>query len=149
MIIVCILCLKCTFEGIYRNWVLDILENIFLVNLITVSAVASYIGDGEKLSAVTETSIGIAFLMFIVILSYHTYKYTVKPRCQKWLISVQKCLSASRTCKSLQELSHIAVDGESTHSNPSDTQPNLRSVQPHRLTFDENKEPILVIDEEN
>ena len=114
MIIVCILCLKCTFEGIYRNWVLDILENIFLVNLITVSAVASYIGDGEKLSAVTETSIGIAFLMFIVILSYHTYKYTVKPRCQKWLISVQKCLSARRNCKSHQELSHIAVEFEST-----------------------------------
>ena len=143
MIIVCILCLKCTFEGIYRNWVLDILENIFLVNLITVSAVASYIGDGEKLSAVTETSIGIAFLMFIVILSYHTYKYTVKPRCQKWLISVQKCLSASRTCKSHQELSQIAVDDESTDSNPSDTQPNLRSVQPHRLTFDETKNPFL------
>ena len=143
MIIVCILCLKCTFEGIYRNWVLDILENIFLVNLITVSAVASYIGDGEKLSAVTETSIGIAFLTFIVILSYHTYKYTVKPRCQKWLISVQKCLSASRTCKSHQELSQIAVDDESTDSNPSDTQPNLRSVQPHRLTFDETKNPFL------
>lgn len=65
VVIACILCLKCTFEGIYRNWILDILENIFLVNLITFSAVASYIRDGEKLPAVTNTSIGIAFLIFL------------------------------------------------------------------------------------
>ena len=114
VIIACILCLKCTIEGIHRNSILDILENIFLVNLITVSAVASHIHDGEKLSAVTNTSIGIAFLMSIVILSYHTYKYIVKLRCQKWLISVQKCLSTRRNCKSLQELPQIAVDDEST-----------------------------------
>ena len=101
------------------------------------------------MSAVTNTSIGIAFLMCIVILSYHTYKYIVKPRCQKWLISVQKCLSARRNCKSHQELSHIAVDDESTNLDSSDTQPNPRSVQPLRLTFDENEEPIFVIDEEN
>ena len=114
VVIAYILCLKCTIEGIYRNSILDILENIFLVNLMTVSAVAPHIHDGEKLSAVTNTSIGIAFLMFIVILSYHTYKYIVKPRCQKWLISVQKCLSSRHNCKSHQELPQIAVDDKST-----------------------------------
>ena len=70
----------------------------------------------------------------------------MKCQCQKWLVNVQRCLSARRNCKSHQELSQIAVDDESTDSDSSDTHPNPRSVQPLRL---ENEEPILVIDEEN
>ena len=119
------------------------------MNLITVSAVVSYIQDREKLSGITSTSIGIAFLIFIMILFYHIYKYIAKLRWQKWLICAQRCLSARRNSKPHRELSQIAVEDESTDSDSSDTQPNPRSMQPLRLTFDENDEPILVIDEEN
>ena len=97
------------------------------MNLITVSAVASYIQDKEKLSGVTSMSIGIAFLIFIVILFYHIYKYIAKPQWQKWLICAQRCLSARRNSKPHRQ---IAVEDESTDSDSSDTQPNPRSMQP-------------------
>ena len=48
-----VLCLKCTIKEIYRNWILDMLENLFLVNLIIASTAIWYIhSDEQKLSAI-------------------------------------------------------------------------------------------------
>ena len=58
--------------GVYKNWCLDALEGLFALNLIMLAAATYYveISKGNKL-AVGYTSISIALVTFIGILTYH------------------------------------------------------------------------------
>ena len=58
--------------GVYKNWCLDALEGLFALNLIMLAAATYYVevSKGNKL-AVGHTSVSIALVMFIGILTYH------------------------------------------------------------------------------
>ena len=58
--------------GIYKNWLLTLLETSFILNLGVLAAATSYIDlAGGNQDAVTYTSIAVAFVTFLVIVTYH------------------------------------------------------------------------------
>ena len=61
--------------GVYKNWCLDALEGLFVLNLIMLAAATSYveISKGNKL-AVGHTSVSIALVIFTGILTYHIFQ---------------------------------------------------------------------------
>ena len=91
---------------------------------------------------------GIAFTKFVILLFYHF----VKARCQRCVSGVRNFVKARLNLPTRQELKSLVQDGEceqnSIPPHSPDAQPQPRAVQHLRLTFDENNEAILVIDEE-
>jgi len=142
------------FHGIYKQWPLDILESFFLMNTGILSAVALYLKlSGGNQTIATDVSIGTAIVAFSVILFYHvsTHQSIVKLRMKlsAWYRKT-KHLRDGREPHELEDLMSGA-DGElSNRSNSEEVtiQPQAQ-VQPFRLTFDEDGEPVLVRDEEN
>lgn len=68
-------------ERIYRNRFLNILENSFFYNVIVFS-LASYfvITTGGNQIVLAQTSVGIAFITFLLILLYHTFEFVLPRR---------------------------------------------------------------------
>ena len=65
--------------GVYKEWPKNILENSFYFNIIIFAAATFYVREaGGSQIAVAYTSISIAFLTFLVVFMYHTYKYVLK-----------------------------------------------------------------------
>ena len=70
-------------DKIYKRFPLNILESLFLFNLITIATGTLYIrygGGNQEVLAYLSTSL--AFLLFIVIITYHTWEF-VLPKSQK------------------------------------------------------------------
>ena len=61
--------------GVYRNWCLDALEGSFSLNLIILASATYYVNrsEGDQL-AVGYTSISIALVTFIGVLTYHIFQ---------------------------------------------------------------------------
>ena len=170
MMIMCLLGFKWIASGIYKNWLLDILEASFFLNLGMLSVSSLYIRSihSEKMiqNAVSGTSLSIVYATFIGILIYH-FRNHVPQTIRK----AQQCLLYCCTCAwrrhdmqtdnaELEELvaedenganvpnnaaGHNAVSGDSL-AQPQPT------VQCLRLTFDRNAtsgEAILVEDAED
>ena len=63
----------------YRNWILDMLENSFIINLIILSVGTYHVrGSHGNQSALITTSTSISVLIFSSILCYHLYKYVLQ-----------------------------------------------------------------------
>ena len=64
---------------IYKNSLQDSLETLFLTNVI-ILAVATYhvIVTNEDQLALANTSMAISFILFLIVLGYHFYKYILK-----------------------------------------------------------------------
>ena len=74
----CFLLLMVIHGGIYKKWPLDILESSFFLNLGILCILTSYVNHSHgNQTAVTYTSVGIAFVTFLSILFYHTYTKTI------------------------------------------------------------------------
>ena len=59
---------------VYKSWCLNVLELLFILNLGTFAVATQHVKQsGESQAAVAYTSVGIAFLTFIVIITYHIY----------------------------------------------------------------------------
>ena len=59
---------------VYRSWCLNALELSFIFNLGMLAAATFYVKlSGGSQAAVASTSVGVAFLSFLVIVTYHTY----------------------------------------------------------------------------
>ena len=58
--------------GVYRNWMINLIEVTFILNVGMLSAMSHYqISNGSSLKPVTYTSTGMALLMFVAIVLYH------------------------------------------------------------------------------
>ena len=140
----CLLALEWIFRGIYKEWPLDVVEASCLLNLSILSAVTFYIRyAGGNQVATTSTSIGIALATFIGVLMYHTH-HRISKR-MYWKECLHKYLKTQNTTS--RELEPLAT-GAGSGSNDSDSgdigmEPHAR-VQPMRLTFDTNDEPVLI-----
>ena len=71
--------LKLLNTRIYKNRLQDSLETLFLTNIV-ILAVATYhiIVTNEDQLALANTSMAISFILFLIILGYHFYKYILK-----------------------------------------------------------------------
>lgn len=69
----CLLTYVSLVGGIYKIWSLDLLENTFILNLGTLSAAVGLYQDNTStvVPAVTCTSVGISFMIFVVIVLCH------------------------------------------------------------------------------
>lgn len=72
--ILCLLIYSAHVGGVYRNWVLNLLENIFHLNLGIVSSATLYVyTTGGDQSLLVHVSTGISLAVFILIISYHIF----------------------------------------------------------------------------
>ena len=70
----CFLAYLSLIGGIYKQWLLNLLEVSFFVNLgILSGAVGLYQNDTNRVTKITNTSVIIAFTQFIVIILYHLF----------------------------------------------------------------------------
>ena len=143
----CLLALKWMLGGIYKKWPLDILEASSFLNLSILSAATLYakLAGGDQV-AITSISTGMAFATFVGIVIYHMYKRITKSVYLRRLKAYFKKFFKTQSTI-LRELEPLAT-GTRSSSNDSDSEdlrmePHAR-VQPLRLTFDTDNEPVLV-----
>ena len=75
--------------GVYNLWLLNLLEQCFLLNLILLSAMTLYMYaiSVDNRTIVTQLSVGFAFLVFIIIILYHITDNLITAR---WKKNLQK-----------------------------------------------------------
>ena len=70
--------LKLLNKNMYKSWLNDFLETAFLLNLVFLANGTLYIlltGSMYTVTSLANVSIGLSALLFLVILSYHSYKH--------------------------------------------------------------------------
>ena len=71
--------LKLLNTRIYKNRLQDSLETLFLTNIVVLAVATFYIREtNEGQLALANTSMAISFILFLIILGYHFYKYILK-----------------------------------------------------------------------
>ena len=71
--------LKLLNTRIYKNRLQDSLETLFLTNIVVLAIATFYIREtNEDQLALANTSMAISFILFLIILGYHFYKYILK-----------------------------------------------------------------------
>ena len=71
--------LKLLNTRIYKNRLQDALETLFLTNIVIMAVATFYIREtNEGQLVLANTSMAISFILFLIILGYHFYKYILK-----------------------------------------------------------------------
>ena len=95
--VTCLLFLKSIIsKRIYKNWLVDALENVIFLNLIVLAMLTWYClnpGAQMKQSAVTYTSVSITFILFLLIVTFHALRYTNCPFIHSLFTKVSSKLS--------------------------------------------------------
>ena len=75
---VCILCLKAVVRGrVFKKWPVDLLETFFYFNTLFLTIFTWYATNGRiSQAAVTNVSVSFAFIVLLLVISYHIYTYT-------------------------------------------------------------------------
>ena len=136
-------------RGIYKLWILDVLEAVLLLNLGILSATALYIkNSGGNQLPIAYTSCSIALAVFTGVLGYHGY---VRITTHRYWRHLAQWFTRSRA--HTHELVNLTAgtdleDGDSDSSNRAESPTVLvpTPVRSVRLTLDENNEFILVED---
>ena len=143
----CLLALKWMLRGIYKKWLLDILEASSFLNLSILSAATLYVQlAGGNQVAITSTSTGIACVTFVGILIYHIHSSITNSMYWRSLKA-----SLSQFFKTRNTISHeLEPSATGTENSPNDSDSEDRRMEPHarvrplRLTFDTDDVPVLV-----
>ena len=115
--------------GAYKNWILTLLEQSFLLNLCILSAATQYTrqGGGNQ-TAVAYISVTVSLATSAGIFLYHT------------LITLRKCRCLKRSQTRPVTMVNIVQEEPSSDSDPEEIKPpRKRQV----LLFDEFREPVL------
>ncbi len=113
--------------GVYKNWLLNVLEGSFYLNLSLLSGSVFYVlKTNGNLEGAIYTSVSIALLEFLIILSYHVWKTLsnfkkVKSFAQKFLF--KRRATTGNTATKLSELDGSTME---TIASPSMTYTDLR-----------------------
>ncbi len=115
----------------YKMWYNNVLESSFILNL-TILAAASYQVkvEGGNQAAVAYTSVSIAFVTFLGIITYHLIEYVTSLRL--WRITIGP------------KLHHLWTSTRGRHEEPAEME--VLSVAPPRpvtTTFVDLREPLL------
>ena len=115
------------FSGmIYKKWSLNALELSFILNLGTLAAATYHVKlSGGSQAAVACTSVGIAFLTFVGIVTYHVY-LQIKSKAQNVL-----CHHENRKCDENREVDPGNLDHQCgvTPNTVTHTEVNLRELR--------------------
>ena len=113
-------------NGIYSQWPLNILESSFLLNLAVLSVATGYfLNNGENQEILSCASATVAFVTFIGIMLFHTYKLV----------------------KGTRAWQYFAVHFQQKHQDapaPRVSEPSIQS--PAIPQFDQYREPLLTND---
>ena len=134
---------------IYKNSLQDSLETLFLTNIVIMALATFYIRENNKDQFVTyhiretnegqlilaNTSMAISFILFLIILGYHFYKYILKGM-QVWARLSQLLQRILQHRDRLREFELVPLDGE---DNEQDEQ-MIETQQPY--TDDNDTGPI-------
>ena len=110
---------------IYKNSLQDSLETLFLANIIILAIATFYIRETNEEQLVTyhivetnagqlalaNTSMAISFILFLIILGYHSYKYVLKGM-QVWARLTQILQRILQHRDRLREFELVPLDGE-------------------------------------
>ena len=123
--VVCaLLILKQLVTKVYKNWLISFIETSYFINLLLFSVSTYYVSTTNRDQvAVANTSVAIAFIMFIGIVLYHTHAYFLKSLSiyLKLMSVVKKCLQLSRKITRANSL----VLNEDTGENATDINSSL------------------------
>ena len=124
------------FGGVYKLWLINVIETAFIMNLGLLSAAGLYkVAANVSITPITYTSTGIAFLLFVAIVSYHLIARMSQTKCGQILIArVKKMYHSLRQRR-------ITLDTEEDIISDSDCSDNIVTYSEVELT-----EPLLVID---
>ena len=88
----CLLVYISVVGGIYKLWSLNVLENAFILNLGALSAAVGFYQDNTEtvVPAITCTSVGVTFIVFVAIVFSHLVRKTSKSRVGEVLKSLVK-----------------------------------------------------------
>ena len=90
--------------GVYRNWCLDALEGSFALNLIILIGATYHVNhSGGNQLAVGYTSVSIALVTFVCILTYHVFKQMRDTELCKKVPKLNLELKFTRTGNGLQD----------------------------------------------
>ena len=109
---------------VYKKWPIDIIETIMYFNIVSFAALTSYYHDSAHIQAIAHISVSFTFILFLVIIFYHVYKYT----CLHSLIEKKRVLELVKAKVLRKEVEQPAEE------NP---QPANNDNKPHKVTFTE------------
>ena len=128
--------------GVYKLWPLNILESFSFLNLAAVSLSTMYVRHaGGNQAAIIYTSTCTAFATFAVIFLYYTARHIALSR--QW----KKCINWKNMRPQLLNDRELVDLQLASHDSEESLRESSATVQSLRLTFDENNEAVLVVDE--
>ena len=137
LIVACLMCamliLKLLISKAYKNWLIDFLETSFFTNLLLLSVSTYYVTvTNRNQVTLANTSVSIAFITFLGIVLFHTYKYILKD-----LKAYPKLAVSFKTC-----LHHLKSKLSGSHANVS-VQRDVDEASPSNLQLHLLREPVL------
>ena len=137
LIVACLMCavlvLKLLISKAYKNWLIDFLETSFFTNLLLLSVSTYYVTvTNRNQVALANTSVSIAFITFLGIVFFHTYKYILKD-----LKTYPKLAASFKTC-----LHHLKSKLSGSRANVS-VQRDVDEASPSNLQLHLLREPVL------
>ena len=127
---------------IYNNWLLDTLDIVFLANLVIFAVAVYYVRESEGNKIVLAAiSLGISFITFLGILTYHFYAYILKDT-QCWGKTMQLLQRIAHICNKRNNIEYERVPvplEEDSESDDGDEQ--MIELQPP-YTDDNDTDPI-------
>ena len=128
-------------KSVYRQWPIDAMETLTYFNVIFFATFTSYTieSDGNQV-AVAVISTSIAFIMFIIIVAYHIYKYTCVGKLLKRM-NLRKRLTARLQTIRTKDTSQSETN---TENNNNDIYINY----PHALDMSRYRNSIFELVEE-
>ena len=131
--------------GVYKLWPLNALESSFYLNLCVISLSTMYTRHGGGNQAIAMyISVGTALMTFTGILIYYTGKRIRYSRTWKDILSCRRRIPLF-TNQELHSLRSLEQQFDSQENlNTVDSVPRVQHL---RLTFDENNDAVLVVDD--
>ena len=109
---------------VYKKWPIDIIETMIYFNIVSFAALTWYYLDTASIQAIAHISVTFTFILFLVVIFYHVYKYT----CLHSLIEKKRVLELVKAKVLRKEVEQPAEE------NPQPVNNNNKS---HKVTFTE------------
>ena len=128
-----VMALAWSFHGVYKKWPLNVLEASFVLNLGVSATATSILNHRNKQEVIAGISVGVAFITFIGVLVYHSYKK----------------LRSTQMCQNL--ITWLRIQYQQSRPTPcemgSPASPDHNQPRPLFVHFNEDREPLLAFED--
>ena len=139
------------FRGVYRKWLLDMIESMSVLNLGLLSMITNYILNHEispnARMIIVSISAGVIFVMFIIVTGYQGYKQLTTSLCWKSFVT-SLSLWRSESQQDLEEpiLNQTVVPNSYLGLQQASS---MTEQIPPVIRFDKYREPVFEYEDEN